>query len=120
MPASRATSSAFASARSENTPTMRAGTRPSSTARSSACRLEPRPEATTAIRYIRRAFSGVTEPAGPPRSTPAARAPSSADAHALAAAGGDDFADAPVPEAATVEVALQRGERGGRHDQHET
>src|SRR5688572_20381 len=98
MPASRAIASAAASGLSENTPTIRAGTRPASIARINARRFEPRPEASTAIRNI------------------AAR---STDADALVAGGRDDGADRPRREAEAIAVGGHRGDVAGSDDQHE-
>src|SRR5690606_36243906 len=104
--------SAGAVGRSLKTPTTSAARRPpamASTRASRACRLLPRPEARTAIRFGR--VSGPW--------ARGSRKAGLADADAVAARRGHHAADGPVREAEAVELGADRGAGVGGDHQHE-
>src|SRR3546814_1662797 len=108
IPPLRARCRATAFERSENTPTISATRVPSAIASISACRLLPRPEARTAMRYGRDWGLGVGD-----------WGERSADSDTIATVGLDHCADPAVRQGEPVEVGFDRRRGRGGDDQHE-
>src|SRR3546814_12278198 len=108
FPDTRPFRSATASGRSENPPTISAASVPPAIASSSACRLLPRPEARTAMRYGRDWGLGVGD-----------WGERSADSDTIATVGLDHCADPAVRQGEPVEVGFDRRRSRGGDDQHE-
>ena len=113
---------AAASGRSENTPTTSPSSVPAAIASSSACRLEPRPETSTAMRFIERASGRICRP---PRSSGASSQWPHRDVlhqpmrTRSSPAGLDHLADGAMGEAEAAEVGADRSDVTRCDHQHE-
>src|SRR5688500_571003 len=109
---------AMAPGRSENTPTTSPSSAPVAIASGSACRLLPRPEARTAMRFIGHAASGGRRYSKALTRAASGRA-ASADADPIDGSGVDHMADGAMGEAEAIEVGADRGDIARRDHQYE-